>query len=73
MANPQMTTLEADGWMIDDGELAHAENPVHFWIPPLTDRQSLEPGSIAKIRFYIRAPMSLAISKITGSACGFKS
>ena len=54
MTTPQLTTLDHDGWMIDDGEVAHAENPEEFWIPPLIDRQSLEPGEIAKIRFYIR-------------------
>jgi hypothetical protein len=42
--------------MIDDGEIANAENPDKFWIPPLHDRQSLVPGSVVKIRFYIRAP-----------------
>lgn len=51
---PQLTTLDADSWMIDDGELAHAESPDTFWIPPLSERQSLRPGDFAKIRFYIR-------------------
>lgn len=56
MITPRLTTLEADGWAIDDGERAHAESPEEFWIPAISDRQSLEPGSIVKIRFYIRAP-----------------
>ena len=56
MTTPQLTTLEDDGWVIDDGEIAHAESPDKFWIPPLSDRQSLESGAIVKIRFYIRAP-----------------
>lgn len=56
MTVPKLTTLEADGWMIDDGEKSHADDPINFWIPALSDRESLEPGSIAKIRFYIRAP-----------------
>jgi len=53
---PRLTTLDADGWKIDDGEAAHAENPDKFWIPSMSDRQSLESGAIVKIRFYIRAP-----------------
>jgi uncharacterized protein YegJ (DUF2314 family) len=52
--NPHLTTLESDGWMIDDGEVAHAESPESYWIPSLADRQSLEAGAIAKVRFYIR-------------------
>lgn len=56
MTGPKLTTLEVDGWMIDDGEIAHAHNPDKFWIPSLHDRQSLVPGSTVKIRFYIRAP-----------------
>ena len=54
MTTPHLTTLDHDGWTIDDGEVAHAENPEKFWIPPLIDRQSLKPGAIAKLRFYIR-------------------
>ncbi|MDR3415141.1 MAG: hypothetical protein P4L83_03050 [Nevskia sp.] len=49
-----MTTLEADGWQIDDAEVAHAEHPDTYWIPSLEARQSLQTGSCAKIRFYIR-------------------
>ncbi|GAB3374438.1 hypothetical protein GCM10027431_26980 [Lysobacter rhizosphaerae] len=56
MTNPHLTSIEADGWLIDDGEVAHQESPETFWIPPLAERQSLEPGSLVKIRFYIRAP-----------------
>jgi hypothetical protein len=53
---PHLTSLEADGWTIDDGEAAHAESPDTYWIPPLAARQALQPGAIVKIRFYIRAP-----------------
>ena len=56
MAIPHLTSLEADGWTIDDGEAAHAESPDTYWIPPLEERQALQPGAIAKVRFYIRAP-----------------
>ena len=40
--------------MIDDGEVAHAESPETYWIPSRAERESLGPGDIAKIRFYIR-------------------
>lgn len=40
--------------MIDDGEVAHAESPETYWIPSRAERESLWPGDIAKIRFYIR-------------------
>lgn len=40
--------------MIDDGEAAHAESPDTFWIPPRGERESLGPGDIVKLRFYIR-------------------
>jgi hypothetical protein len=42
--------------MIDDGEAAHAESPETFWIPPQEARETLDPGDLVKIRFYIRAP-----------------
>lgn len=54
MTKPYLTSLDSEGWMIDDGEVAHAESPESFWIPPLEERASLYPGDLAKIRFYIR-------------------
>lgn len=54
MNQPILTTLDEDGWEIDDGEVAHAESPDTYWIPPLEDRQSIQPGSFAKLRFFIR-------------------
>ena len=54
MHSPHLTSLESDGWMIDDGEVAHAESPDTYWIPPFSDRQSVRAGDLAKIRFYIR-------------------
>lgn len=54
MSKPQLASIDDDGWMIDDGEVAHAQSPDTFWIPPLQDRQSLEVNDHAKIRFYIR-------------------
>ncbi len=54
MTTPNLTSLEADGWMLDDGEIAHAESPDTYWIPPQADRESVMPGDLVKIRFYIR-------------------
>ena len=56
MTSPHLTSLEVDGWAIDDGELAHAESPEKYPIPSKAARESLEPDSLVKIRFYIRAP-----------------
>jgi hypothetical protein len=53
---PHLTSLEADGWALDDGEVAHAESPESYWIPARADRTSLQPGALVKVRFYIRAP-----------------
>lgn len=54
VSNPSIPCLEEDGWQLDDGEVAHATHPDRYWIPPLTDRQALQPGFFAKLRFYIR-------------------
>ena len=54
MSLPRLTSIDVDGWMIDDGEVAHAAAPDTYWIPPLADRLSIRPGDLAKIRFYIR-------------------
>ena len=56
MTSPHLTSLEVDGWAIDDGEVAHAESQETYSIPSKVARESLEPGSLVKIRFYIRAP-----------------
>ncbi|MBL0029280.1 MAG: DUF2314 domain-containing protein [Rhodanobacteraceae bacterium] len=56
MGEPYLTSIDVEGWSIDDGEAAHLESPETYWIPPLSKRQSLEPGALAKLRFYIRAP-----------------
>lgn len=56
MTLPYLTTLEADGWTIDDGEVAHAESPETYFIPSLAERESLASGNLVKIRFYIRVP-----------------
>jgi len=54
MNSPRLTNIDVDGWMIDDGEVAHAAAPETYSIPPLADRLSIRPGDLAKIRFYIR-------------------
>lgn len=56
MDSRHLTSLDADGWMIDDGEAANAATPETYWIPSQADRESLQPGDLVKIRFYIRAP-----------------
>ena len=54
MTTPQLTSLEADGWCIDDVEVAHAATPETFEIPALSERATLAPGDSAQLRFYIR-------------------
>ena len=54
MNTPKLTSIEIDGWEIDDGEVAHAASPDTYWIPPLKERESLQAGWFAKVRFYIR-------------------
>jgi hypothetical protein len=54
MSTPHLTSLEVDGWMIHDAEVAYAENPQTYWIPPLAERQSVNVSGLVKIRFYIR-------------------
>ena len=56
MISPHLTSIEADGWALDDGEVAHAESPETYWIPPQAERIALQPGALVKLRFYIRAP-----------------
>lgn len=56
MTSPHLASLEADGWAIDDGEVAHAKSPETYPIPSKAARESLELDSLVKIRFYIRAP-----------------
>ena len=54
MGKPYLTTLDDDGWMIDDAEAAQAATPDTYWIPDLDIRNSLQIRDFAKIRFYIR-------------------
>jgi len=54
VSKPQLTSIEADGWCIDDVEVAHAQSPETFEIPTFSDRSTLAPGDTAQLRFYIR-------------------
>ena len=54
MSKPHLTSIEADGWRIDDCEVAHAQTPETFEILPLSVRSTLAPGDTAQLRFYIR-------------------
>ena len=46
--------IESDGWCLENGEHYHANAPTTFWIPDLQQRESLEPGDLAKLIFQIR-------------------
>jgi hypothetical protein len=54
-SEPYLTTLECDGWEVDDGEQAHIMYPDTFWIPPLSARESVEPEAFVKLRFYFQS------------------
>ncbi len=45
--------LDSDGWCLENGEQYHANAPTTFWIPDLQQRESLEPGDLAKLIFQI--------------------
>ena len=51
---PRLTTIDFDGWELDDGEVAHAESPQTYWIPPLDAREAVGVGDVVNLRFYIR-------------------
>lgn len=42
-----------DGWCLEDGEERHREAVTTFWIPPLDQREGLQPGDYAKLIFRI--------------------
>jgi hypothetical protein len=54
--NPQLSTLEQDGWCLESAEARHAATPDSFWIPPRLDRDSLKRGSLAQLLFQIAIP-----------------
>ncbi|OYU14047.1 MAG: hypothetical protein CFE37_13025 [Alphaproteobacteria bacterium PA4] len=45
--------FEQDGWCLEDGEVLQHESPETFWLPELTERQSLQPGDLVKLIFRI--------------------
>jgi len=46
-----LTTLDSEGWELDDAERLNASHPTTFSIPNLAERASLEPGQLAKLVF----------------------
>ncbi len=49
----RLTTLDEDGWELDDGEPIAAAHPDTFWIPPREERDALAPGQQVKLIFRI--------------------
>ncbi|GLC94055.1 hypothetical protein Tamer19_34630 [Cupriavidus sp. TA19] len=49
----RLTTLDEDGWELDDGEPIAAAHPDTFWIPPREERDALVPGQQVKLIFRI--------------------
>ncbi len=48
---PRLTTLDADGWELDDAEELNKQHPATFQIPSLSERSGLGPGRRAKLVF----------------------
>jgi hypothetical protein len=48
-----MPKREIDFWELRSGEIAHAEHPDTFWIPPIEERENLQIGQAAKLAFDI--------------------
>ena len=51
----RLPSLEKDYWALVPGEARHTESPDSFWIPPLSERQSLKVGQAAKLIFEIES------------------
>jgi len=51
MEKPYLATFDDDGWTVSDGEVAHQNSPETFEIPPYEERNTLEIGDWAKLRF----------------------
>lgn len=43
--------FQIDGWCLEDGEACHAAAPETFWLPERQQRESLQPGDLAKLIF----------------------
>lgn len=46
-------SLDADGWMLVSAEERHTAHPETFEIPAKVDRETLVPGTAAKLLFHI--------------------
>jgi hypothetical protein len=46
-------SIDVDGWQLLSGEEAHAAHPDTFYIPPATDRATLNPGDGVQLLFDI--------------------
>ncbi len=46
-----LPNYENDHYELDNGEELHQEFPESFWIPEMGIRESLQPGSLAKLIF----------------------
>ncbi len=49
----QLATIDEEGWELDDGEVIAAAHPDTFWLPPLEQREALQPGQLVKLIFRI--------------------
>ena len=46
-----LSTLERDGWALDDAEQRHADNPRTFHIPDRAERAGLQVGQMVQLLF----------------------
>jgi hypothetical protein len=51
----RLPSLETDYWALASGEERHEESPDSFWIPSLSERQSLKVEQAAKLIFEIES------------------
>ena len=49
----RLPTIEKDFWALVSGVERHEESPDSFWIPPLSERESVQIGQAAKLIFEI--------------------
>lgn len=49
----RLASFEGDFWQLRSGEDSHRQHPDSFWIPSLSDRQSLQRGRAARLIFEI--------------------
>ncbi len=49
----RLTTLDEDGWELDDAEPIAAAHPGTFWMPPRAERDALAAGQQVKLIFRI--------------------